>query len=79
MAAAVLMKIESEDKKMGDFSMGVLLQMESARQQLQQSQEQNLSQTNTNVQQQGTQAAPKLKVEKLNAEYAKVAQQLFKK
>jgi hypothetical protein len=64
---------------MGDFSMGALLQMESARLELQRSQEQSL-QANSTVQQQGTQAAaPKLKVEKLNAEYAKVAQQLFKK
>ena len=63
---------------MGDFSMGALLQLESARLELQRSQEQNLSQTNTAVQQQGTQAAPK-RQEKLNAEYAIQTQRIFKK
>ena len=83
MAAAVLMKIESEDKKMGELlSLGSALQLEAARQELQRSQEQNQSQVNSSIQQQGTQAAaPKLKQaqERLNAQYAVEAQRIFKK
>ena len=60
-----------------------LMQLQSARLELQQTQQQNQSQVNSGIQQQGTQAAaPKLKQaaqEKLNAQYAVEAQRIFKK
>ena len=59
-----------------------LMQLQSARLELQQTQQQNQSQVNSSIQQQGTQAAPKLKQaaqEKLNAQYAVEAQRIFKK
>ena len=58
-----------------------LMQLQSARLELQQTQQQNQSQVNSSVQQQGlqTQGTAQPQQKKLEAAYAKAAQQIFKK
>ena len=80
MAVAVLMKIEREDKQMLE-GLNSLIQLAQVQLEGQRTQQQNQNQVNSSVQQQGlqTQGTSQLQPQKLEAAYAKAAQQIFKK
>jgi len=74
------MKIEREDKQMLE-GLNSLIQLAQVQLEGQRTQQQNQNQVNSSVQQQGlqTQGTSQLQPQKLEAAYAKAAQQIFKK